>query len=123
MHRVVHWQLYNHSRMSAPTANETWIIDAGDAVIQKKAREGVSSLSPIERLIYCLWVADYGMRNAGDLDAAHDVYADFQTEAVRLAQDMKLQATQSAFALPTADLQREFFERFEEICDEIRLYG
>ena len=109
--------------MSAPTANETWIIDAGDAVIQKKARDGIGTLSASERLIYCLWVADYGMRNAGDLDTARDVYADFQTEAARLAGELGFQATHRAFALPTADLQREYFDRFEEICDEIQRYG
>ncbi len=106
--------------MSVPTKNETWIIEVGDAVIQKKAGEGVGSLSPVERLIYCLWVADYGMRNAGDLLTAHDLYADFQTEAVLLAKDLGLQATHEAFALPAADLQREYFQRFDKICDEIR---
>ena len=107
-------------RMSVPTANESWVVDAGDTVIQKEARTGIASLSAVERLIYCLWVADYGMRNAGDLDTAHDVYADFQTEAARLSRELGLQATHSAFALPTSALQREYFERFEEICDEIR---
>ena len=50
------------------TNKETWLVGAGDAVITKNA--GGVSLSPVERLVYCLWVADYGMRNAGDLDAA-----------------------------------------------------
>ena len=60
------------------------------------------------------------MRNAGDLAVSHDVYGDFQTEAVRLAQALRLPATREAFALQTADLQRQYFERFEKICDEIR---
>ncbi len=94
--------------------------NAGGAVIQKNARTGVGSLSALERLIYCLWVADYGMRNAGDLDTAHDLYADFQTEAAQLSQELGLQATRAAFALPSAILQREYFEPFDEICDEIR---
>lgn len=106
-----------------PTANESWIIDEGDVVIQKRVHTGVASLSPIERLIYCVWVADYGMRNAGDLETAHDVYADFQTDAARLAQEFGLQRTHSAFALRTSDLQREYLDRFEEICDEIRRYA
>ena len=106
--------------MSVPTENETWLIEAGDDVIHKKARDGASSLSAKERLIYCFWVADYGMRNAGDLQTAHDVYADFQTEAVRLARDLSLAETHAAFALREADLQREYFQRFEKICDEIR---
>ncbi len=109
--------------MSVPTTNESWIIEVGDTVIQKKAHSGVGSLSPIERLIYCVWVADYGMRNAGDLETAHDVYADFQSEAARLAQELGLQRTHSAFALRTPDLQRKYFDRFEEICDEIRRYA
>ena len=48
------------------TDNETWVVEAGDTVIQKKASCGIERLSPWERLVYCLWVADYGMRNAGD---------------------------------------------------------
>jgi hypothetical protein len=109
--------------MGAPTDNETWIIEAGDAVIRKEASKGRESLSPVERLIYCVWVADYGMRNAGDLDTARDVYADFQTEAARLAGQIGLETTHRAFALPTAELQRSFLTSFEEICDEIRQYA
>lgn len=37
---------------------ETWVVEAGDVIITKRAR-GVR-LSPLERLVYCLWVADYG---------------------------------------------------------------
>ncbi len=109
--------------MSAPTDNETWIIETGDAVIQKKASTGIESLSAVERLIYCLWVADYGMRNAGDLDTALDVYSDFQTEGARLALEFGLQTTQRAFALPAAHLQRSFLASFEEMCDETRQYA
>jgi hypothetical protein len=101
--------------MSVPTDNENWIIEAGDAIIQKKSFAGIQSLSPVERLIYCVWVADYGMRNAGDL-----VYADFQTEAERIAGQLGLQSTQRLFALPTAELQRSFLASFEAMCDEIR---
>ena len=100
-----------------PSANETWLIEAGDAVIQRKARDGFTSLSPFERLIYCLWVADYGMRNAGDLATAGDVYANFQTEGLRLARDAGLPETCEAFALKAPDLQRQYFGRFDLICD------
>lgn len=102
------------------TDNHSWIIEVGHAVIQKKSQTGVGSLAAVEKLIYCLWVADYGMRNAGDLDTAQDVYADFQNEAAQLSQELGLKLTHNAFALPTGDLQREYFERFEGICDEIR---
>ena len=106
--------------MSSPSANETWIIETGDAVIHKKAHAGVGNLTPLEKLIYRVWVADYGMRNAGDLATAADLYANFQTEAAVLANDLSLKATREAFELPMADLQSQYFKRFDNICDEIR---
>jgi hypothetical protein len=36
------------------TDNETWIIDAGDEIACKRAARGPDTLSPLERLIYCL---------------------------------------------------------------------
>jgi hypothetical protein len=38
--------------MARPTANETWIIEAGDSVVQKKADCGDTGLSQWERLVY-----------------------------------------------------------------------
>ncbi len=83
--------------MTVPTDNETWIIEAGDAVINKEAAGGSDSLGSWERLVYCLWVADYGMRNAGDLDAAQGVRADFQSEGRRLAEELSLRLTHERF--------------------------
>jgi hypothetical protein len=106
--------------MSMHTDNETWVIEAGDLVIQKEALGGVECLSPWERLVYCLWVADYGMRNAGDLDTAADVYPQFHLDAKRMAETLSLRSTHEAFSLSQGDLEREYFDRFESICDEIR---
>ena len=52
--------------MSAVTENESWVVDRGALVIEKKAQSGADSLNEWERLVYCLWLADYMMRNAGD---------------------------------------------------------
>ena len=106
--------------MSAPSENETWIVATGDAVIQKKASNGITSLSPEERLIYCLWIADYAMRNAGDLDTARDLYADFQQEASHLAKELSLAFTRESFSLPKELLQEQYFDRFDRICNEIK---
>ena len=89
-----------------PTDNDSWILDVGLVVIQKMSQTGDGSLAAVEKLIYCLWVADYGMRNAGDFDTARDVYADFQTEAARLSQELGLKVTHSAFA-------KQFVMRFD----------
>src|SRR5262249_18465848 len=98
--------------------NETWVLEAGDAVITKMAIG--ARLSPVERLVYCLWVADYGMRSAGDLDAARDLYPDFQCEAAELAGELGLSFTRQSFGLPAEVLQTEYFERFDLICVEIQ---
>jgi hypothetical protein len=60
------------------------------------------------------------MRNAGDLDAAADIYAEFYSDARRIAEVLSLRLTHEAFSLPQSDLEREYFDRFESICNEIR---
>ncbi|WP_282605190.1 hypothetical protein [Pelagibius sp. Alg239-R121] len=100
--------------------NETWIIDAGDVVIERRAEVGMAALQPLEQLIYCLWVADYGMRNAGDLEAAADLYAPFQEEVEGLSKDLGLPLAHAAFELSRSELERQYFELFEGICNEIR---
>jgi hypothetical protein len=105
--------------MRAHTANQTWVVETGDRVIQKRAQTGVASLSDWERLVYCLWVADYMMCNAGDFANA-DMYPAFQSDAVRFAQRLGLVATREAFSLSRRKLQKEYFDRFEKMCDEIK---
>jgi hypothetical protein len=100
--------------------NETWVIEAGDAVIHKEAEQGYAALSPIERLIFCLWVADYGMCNAGDLDAARGVYPAFQEDALEAARELGLPQSGAAFSLSTAELQQRYFDLFVDVCREIR---
>ena len=106
--------------MTQQDDNETWLIDTGHDVIEKKAKAGPRSLRSWERLVYCLWVADYGMRNAGDLDAAHDLYAAFQDEGRTLAAALSLPLTCAAFGLSQSDLQDRYFNLFEAVCSELR---
>ena len=99
---------------------ETWIVEVGDGLIKKEAAVGRNELTPVEQLIYCLWVADYGMRNAGDLQTASDLYGPFQTEAAELAASLGLPKTQAAFELSTASLEREYFGRLADVVSELR---
>lgn len=103
--------------MGGPTDNETWLLDAGDAVVAK--RSAGEALSAIEHLIYCVWVADYGMRNAGDLEPARDLYPNFQSHAVTLARDLGLRVTREAFAQSAGRFEADYFERFDGICAEL----
>ena len=108
-----------HHTLSAHTENQTWVVETGDRVIRKKAKAGVASLGEWERLVYCLWFADYMMRNAGDFANA-DMYPTFQTDAVHLATRLGLAVTRNFFSLPRRMLQKEYFNRFEGVVDEIR---
>jgi hypothetical protein len=109
--------------MVTPIDNATWIVEAGGAVIDKQARDGSHSLTPWESLIYCLWLADYSMRNAGDLDAARDIRMDFQSEGARIAKFLELPFTHAAFSLPPSALQSDYFVRFDALCHEVRTAG
>jgi hypothetical protein len=106
--------------MNAHTENQTWVVQTGDRIIQKEAQAGAASLSDWERLVYCLWIADYMMRNAGDFANAQDMYPNFQSDAKQLADRLGLPATRDAFSLSQRKLQKEYFDRFERICDEIK---
>jgi hypothetical protein len=100
--------------------NGIWVIDEGDRVIQKKAHAGLENLTTWERLVYCLWAADYGMRNAGDLGTSKDVYADFQSTARRAAEALSLPLTRDTFSMEPTDLEDNYLARFDAIVDEIR---
>jgi len=107
-------------KMTVPIDNETWIIEDGDTVIRKIAEHGSAILLPIELLIYCLWVADYGMRNAGDLETAADLFPDFQTHARRIGHELNLPVTSEVFSMTRDELERGYFQRFDDLCNEIR---
>ena len=100
--------------------NETWIVEVGGDVVKKKSLSGSVDLPDLEQLIYCLWVADYGMRNAGDLETARDLHSQFQSEAALLARELGLPFTQESFSLQERLLQTQYFERFNRICQEIQ---
>ena len=99
--------------------NETWLIEEGDRVI-RKAVLGFDQLTSWERLVYAVWVADYGMRNAGSLEAATDVCADFQRIALQASEALSLTKTRKAFSMTLVALEKNYFDEFEAICEEIR---
>jgi|SRR5882672_1455334 len=102
---------------------ETWIVQVGGDIVEKKALLGSEALTQLERLVYCLWVADYGMRNAGDLATASDLYPRFQEEGASLARELGLAQTHAAFAEPAVDLERSYFDLLGGIVDELKKRG
>lgn len=102
------------------SANEDWIGKAGADIVEKRAKAGADVLSPRETLIYWLWWADYMMRNAGDFANAVALEKDFQSEILFRAKDLGLRFTAETFSLSRDELQSQYFDRFESVCDEIK---
>ena len=105
--------------MNPHTANQTWVVERGGDVVEKKA-QNAASLTEWERLVYCLWVTDYMMRNAGDFANAEVMYPNFQSDAARFAKNLELATTCQTFSLSRRKLQQEYFNRFETMCEEIK---
>lgn len=99
--------------------NESWIVEFGDEVIAKKYSEGLDNLTSVEKLIYCLWIADYSMRNSGDLQTAFELYPEFLREGLKQAQGMKLQKSIELFECGKREFEEIYFELFDEVCNEL----
>lgn len=65
-------------------------------------------------------MTDYMMRNAGDFANAEVMYPDFQSDAEEFAKRLGLAVTHETFSLSRRKLQRQYFARFEAMCDEIK---
>ena len=106
--------------MSNAVDDETWLIDAGHLIIEKKRALGLEALTPRERLIQCFWVADYSMRNAGDLATARDLDPRFREDALATAMLLDLPCAASTFRLSDGELERRYFDLFAPLCAELR---
>ena len=81
---------------------------------------GEGALSSRESLLYWFWWADYMMRNAGDFANAVALEKDFQREIVSHAKELGFTYTEQTFSLSRSELERQYFDRFDAVCGEIR---
>jgi len=100
--------------------NQTWLVDLGHAIIEKRRAVGVDLLTPRERLIHAFWTADYSMRNAGDLATARDLDPLFLVDARAAAATLDLPEATAAFSLSEGEFERRYFELFDGLCGELR---
>ena len=100
--------------------NESWAVEIGGDMVEKCAKAGFEALSPKDRLVYWFWWADYMMRNAGDFANAVVLERDFQLEIASHAKELGLSYTKETFSLPRAELEKQYFDRFDAVCGEIR---
>lgn len=104
---------------------ETWLIEAGDIVIHKKAQQGESALSDSEHAVYWMWLIDYSVRNAGCFGPLEDMGAKTAlSDLARFAQDKRLSILPSWLQL--SDNEEAFcstyYQRFDSACGELRDY-
>ena len=99
---------------------ETWLLKEGHHVIERKSVDGYAALNARDRLIYCVWAADYGMRNAGDLATAANLHPTFLRDGHSAAQALGLPRCTDAFSLSCKDLEDRYFALFDGIVAELR---
>ncbi|GAB5401985.1 MAG: hypothetical protein Aurels2KO_02160 [Aureliella sp.] len=102
------------------TDNEKWLLETSNSIIATCANGDDTNLAPADRLIYCLWIADYGMRNAGDLTAAADLAETFHTDGRFISAELGLPRTTELFLLDTKEFERGYFDVFDDVCNELR---
>lgn len=99
---------------------ESWLLDAADAVPHREVQVGLSALSDWERALYCMWVADYSMRHAGDLGSAYDLASDFKSAGAHAARTLGFRAMSSLFGLDDAEFERQYLASFDAVCQELQ---
>jgi hypothetical protein len=98
---------------------ETWLIDHGSEIVDKKQDVGVDGLEQVERLVLYLWYVDYCMRNGGDLENLDDMCPDCLTKGAAAADALQLPNTHAFFARPSAEFARHFFADFDDVVAEL----
>jgi len=102
--------------------NESWLIEIGDVVIEKKADSSYSNLSEIEKAIYCLWVIDYSVRNSGTLEAVDDLHPNALDELHEYANTHNWNSISTLLSKSENETAfcNEYYELFDSACNEIR---
>lgn len=106
--------------MNRHSENQRWLNECGTLVIQKKLREGVARLDGWEHLVYNVWYTDFMLKTIGRIDEKPSAHPRFRDEAIAISSKLKLTVTADTFRLSIGQLNSEFNERFDAVCDELR---
>jgi len=103
---------------------ETWLLDVGDLVIQKKADGGAGTLSEPERAIYWMWLIDYAVRNSGSFGPLEDMDSTALTDLATFASDARLLGLASWLSLSSDEeaFCATYHDRFDEGCAELKAF-
>ncbi|MCZ2496121.1 hypothetical protein GN316_05070 [Xylophilus sp. Kf1] len=101
---------------------ETWLIDAGDFIVRKRASQGAGSLSMAERAVNWMWLIDYAVRNSGSFGPLEDMGSTAVLDLKSVASNAQL--TTLAEWLEEANNEKKFCttyqERFYRGCAELK---
>lgn len=103
--------------------NETWLLDAADEIIRRQTEEVSVPLSDYERLIYSLWLIDYSIRNAGDLQAMGERTSRAVGSAAEVATRLGLRDVAAFFEGGESTIIEEYIDRFDSLCESVRVSG
>lgn len=98
--------------------NETWLIEFGDKIIEKKSEVGIEVLTDYEKAIYCLWVVDYSIRNSGTLDAVEDLYPRALVEFESFSAKHKWLPKLSLMEIVSS--QESYYQNYDVLCNGLR---
>jgi hypothetical protein len=104
--------MMSNSPQDTDTDLEDWLLGVWPLADQEQ--------SPLHTLVKCIAAADYSIRNAGDLDAAEDVRADFQQGAVDSARLLRLPITHHHFSQTKDRLVERWYGIFDRMIGEVR---
>jgi len=99
---------------------ETWLLDVGDTIIQRKAETGYESLSSTEKAIYCFWVVDYAIRNSGTLEPMTELHASSLDELNVFASSASCKNLSTLLVeLNTCGISDSYYSAFSKVCSEL----
>ncbi len=101
---------------------ESWLIDAGDAVITKRVERGDEALTALDRAVYDLWAIDYAVRNSGTLRPLEDLRPTAVADLATFAEEQGLPVLGEWLrgASSARSFSRSYESTFPTACAELR---
>ncbi|HXQ36547.1 MAG TPA: hypothetical protein VN843_21220 [Anaerolineales bacterium] len=104
--------------------NETWLIEEGAKIIEKKSSEGFNSLSSLEKAVYDFWVIDYSVRNSGTLVPMRELSENSISRLKEFAEDNNFHYLYSILKLANDEntFCKTYYQSFDNACKELRYF-
>jgi hypothetical protein len=104
--------------------NETWLIEEGKRIIEKKSREDFDSLSSLEKAISDFWVIDYAGRNSGTLEPIRELSENSISKLKEFAKNNNCRHLYSMLKLAKDEntFCNTYYQNFTNACKDLRYF-